>query len=95
MCNHGDEVMLLVPVPPKLSSTGKFRWSEKGVDRCIAPIVQALNNAGIYTAGCCCGHGVENGNIVLHDGRTLTITAPNKSLHTDGLTPVQKEELSK
>jgi hypothetical protein len=79
MCSHGDEVVLLVPVPANLSHTGKFRWDTKGVDRCIAPIVQALNNAGIYTASSCCGHGEENGNIDLHDGRTLVIVAPDKA----------------
>jgi hypothetical protein len=46
----------------------------KSVDSCIAPIVEALNKAGIYTAGCCCGHGETEGNIILHDGRTLVIT---------------------
>lgn len=26
------------------------------VDRCIAPLVQALWAAGVVTTGCCCGH---------------------------------------
>lgn len=73
MCKHGNEVVLLVPIPANLSHTGKFRWCRKGVDSCIAPIVQALNDAGIYTSGCCCGHGKEEGTIFLHDGRILKI----------------------
>ncbi len=73
MCQHGDEVILRVPMPAHLSHTGAFRWADKGVDRCIAPIVQALNDAGIYTANCCCGHGKANGEIILHDGRILQI----------------------
>ena len=32
--------------------------SKVPVDKCIAPIVQALNSAGIQTLGSCCGHGV-------------------------------------
>lgn len=28
-----------------------------GVDACIADYVQAMNDAGIITIGCCCGHG--------------------------------------
>lgn len=77
MCAWGDSVDLLVPIPAHLSHTGKFRWDMKGVDRCLAPIVQALNNAGIYTANCCCGHGRGDGVIVLHDGRELVIREAN------------------
>jgi hypothetical protein len=73
MCKHGDEVLLSVPIPASLSHTGELRWETKSVDRCIAPLVKALNDAGIYTANCCCGHGETDGNIILHDGRTLTI----------------------
>jgi len=77
MCKHGEEVILRVPIPANLSWTGCFRWEEKSVDACIASIVQALNDAGVYTSGCCCGHGKENGSIFLHDGRTLVVIAPN------------------
>lgn len=73
MCKRGDEVVLMVPIPAELSSTGKFRWDKKAIDRCIAPIVQALNDAEIYTAGCCCGHGKSDGSIILHDGRELIV----------------------
>lgn len=80
MCQNGDEVLLIVPIPAHLSHTGKARWDIKAIDRCIAPIVQALNDAGIHTASCCCGHGKQDGEILLHDGRVLTIrslTAPS------------------
>lgn len=73
MCQHGDVVMLRVPIPAHLSHTGEMRWEMKDVDACIAPIVEALNAAGIYTAGCCCGHGEIDGSILLHDGRELII----------------------
>jgi hypothetical protein len=73
MCKHGKEVVLKVPVPAVLSSTGELRWDDKAVDSCIALIVQALNDAGIYTSGCCCGHGKSDGNIILHDGREIII----------------------
>ena len=68
MCKHGDDVMLEVPMNP--DGTG---LKVVGVDRCIAPIVDALNARGIYTKACCCGHGSDRGSVVLHDGRTLTI----------------------
>ncbi len=55
MCRQ--TVNLLVPIPANLSHTGVFRWDTKPVDSCIADTVQRLNRAGIYTSGCCCGHG--------------------------------------
>jgi len=73
VCKHGEEVILKVPIPANLSHTGEFWWAEKGVDACIAPIVQALNDAGIYTSGCCCGHSEADGDIHLHDGRVLIL----------------------
>lgn len=87
MCDWGDEVLIKVPIPAHLSHTGKMRWGRKGVDRCLAPIVTALNAAGIYTANCCCGHGKENPHIILHDGRTIVIynspTAAQQGAATD------------
>lgn len=79
MCTHGDEVILLVPMPAHLSYTAALRWDYKGVDTCIAPIVQALNDAGIYTANSCCGHGQSEGTIHLHDGRVLRIAQETKA----------------
>lgn len=73
MCEFGNYVILLVPIPANLSYTGQFRWDFKGIDGCIAPIVKALNDAGIYTASSCCGHGKVDGEILLHDGRVVII----------------------
>jgi hypothetical protein len=42
-------------------------------DPCIAPIVAALNDAGIKTVWSCCGHGRRPGVIGLIDGRELLI----------------------
>lgn len=44
-----------------------------GVDPCIAPLVQAINDAGIQTASSCCGHGHQTGSIILEDGREILI----------------------
>lgn len=74
MCAWGDDVLLQVLIPAHLSHTGEARWDVKGIDRCIAPLVKALNDAGIYTANSCCGHGKADGTIHLHDGRILRIT---------------------
>jgi len=43
------------------------------VDLCIADLVAALNAAGIRTMASCCGHGEQDGAIVLEDGRELRV----------------------
>lgn len=43
------------------------------VDYCLAPLVEALNNAGAFTKACCCGHGVGPGTILLHDGTDIRL----------------------
>ena len=78
MCEWGNQVMLSVPIPAQLSHTYEGRWDIKGVDACIAPIVQALNDAGIHTIQSCCGHGKANGSILLADGRELVIITPKE-----------------
>lgn len=80
--NCGQKI-LMVPMPSELSHTGQFRWAQKPVDGCIASIVEGLNKTGIYTANCCCGHGVEDGSIILHDGRTLKIQKSGQNLNQE------------
>lgn len=75
MCQWGDEVLLPVTVQADLSHTGRARLALKGIDRCIAPIVKALNEAGVTTTQSCCGHGKGDGRIDLADGRILIIKA--------------------
>lgn len=48
------------------------------IDCCIADIVAALNAANITTEASCCGHNKLNGNIILTDGRIITIEYKNK-----------------
>lgn len=43
------------------------------MDRCITPILDALNAAGIQTLASCCGHGKRPGSIMLADGREFII----------------------
>jgi hypothetical protein len=66
-------VPLNVKVPADLSSTGEEKWREFGIDACIAPVVAALQSAGIDMRASCCGHGEGTGEILLSDGRTLVI----------------------
>lgn len=62
-----------VIVPADISYTGKDRPDIVKIDACIAPIVRALNEAGIRTDDSCCGHGEVEGYISLHDGRVIRI----------------------
>lgn len=73
MCKWGDSTPLKVWIPANLSRTGEARWDVKDVDSCIAPIVRALNDAGVITVASCCGHGKRPGNIALADGREIII----------------------
>lgn len=76
MCEWGDTVSRLVPVPANLSHTGSLIWSMKPIDRCLSRLVGALNNAGILTEACCCGHGKGPATIILHDDTRLTVDHP-------------------
>lgn len=49
------------------------------VDFCIADLVTALNAANIMTVASCCGHGKNDGNIALLDGRILVVTWKEQS----------------
>ena len=73
MCKCGNTVPLSLPVPAHVSRTGEFRWDIKDIDSCIAHIVRALNDAGVYTIASCCGHGKRPANIALVDGREIVI----------------------
>lgn len=73
MCKWGTDVPLEVTIPASLSATGVARRKIVGVDACIAPVVKALNDAGMPTIASCCGHGRRPGNIALADGRELII----------------------
>ena len=73
MCKWGTHTKVKVKIPADLSSTGKIKWKEMNIDSCIAPIVEALQKAGIDMRGSCCGHRNMNGFIDLQNGRSLVI----------------------
>lgn len=62
-----------VKIAAHLSRRGKDTWSIKPIDGCIADIVRALSHHGIVMLSSCCGHGLTDGKIVLHDGRIIKI----------------------
>lgn len=71
MCKE-DEVVR-VKVMEDLSHNGKRRWKMAKIDKCIAPIVKALQEGGIDMRGSCCGHGKTDGEIFLADMRKIII----------------------
>ena len=83
MCENGNTVEVQV------HHVGEIRLGLVDVDKCIAPIISALNEVGIATEGCCCGHGKTTGHITLTDGRILGIY-PNRKVYLTNC-PVQLE----
>lgn len=73
MCKWGTTKDVIVSIPARLSHTGHERTGPAPIDACIAPLVEALNAAGVVTDASCCGHGRGAGSIILRDGRELTI----------------------
>lgn len=74
-CNEDREAKMIII---KRDDTGKPTvWC----DPCIAPIVKALNDAGICTRASCCGHGRQDGSVILRDGRELVIRQFDPKFH--------------
>lgn len=73
MCEKGDTVPMVLPRRPLSDPYGPHGTYD--IDRCIAPLVAALNTAGLTTIACCCGHGDRYGSVILGDGRHLVIAA--------------------
>jgi len=71
MCAHDGTWRSQVPV--RLAHPRGDGVATAGVDPCIAPLVQALNDAGLQTIASCCGHGHRPGSIALEDGREILI----------------------
>lgn len=61
MCKWGNDKNIKLAYPNEHS--GRV---EVGVDECLANLIQELNNHGIHTLNCCCGHGKGNGGILIH-----------------------------
>ena len=73
MCDWGNTKRVRVKISASLSHDGKAYWKDEPIDSCIAPIVMALQYAGVDMLSSCCGHGKNDGEIILADGRKLVI----------------------
>ena len=49
----------------------KNGWHEMHVDACLAEYVQKMNDLGIITSGCCCGHGKSRPEILVSISSTV------------------------
>lgn len=87
MCKWDTTVPVEVTVPAHLSYTGKERRAVKDIDSCIAPVVVALNEAGLTTIASCCGHGKQPASIALADGREVRIMTYEQARRVDELFP--------
>lgn len=78
MCKHGTDRM----VEQSRLPGGEYRDKERliPIDECIADIVLALNDGGVHTKACCCGHGHPPGEIILCDDRVLLILEPGQCI---------------
>lgn len=76
-CGQTQDVAVLIPAD--LSCIGYSRFKSAALDKCIAPLVRALQHAGINMRSSCCGHGIGEGEITLDDGRLLIILSPEQA----------------
>ena len=85
-CPCGKTELVRVRIPADLSCSGRAKWKRVGIDKCIAPIVDALQKGGIDMRGSCCGHGNRDrgrrGEISLQDGRILFIAQRSNAAST-------------
>ena len=50
MCEMGKQVLIDAPVE---------------IDKCLVPLIKTLNNYGIQTTHCCCGHGKNTSYVII------------------------------
>jgi hypothetical protein len=99
MCEWRNTVKVPVFIPARLSHTGKDEAKLADIDECIAPLVRALNAAGLVTVASCCGHGKQPGSIVLEDGSEIKLCTFDQASRIDkyfssttGTSNLSKEE---
>ena len=56
MCNKRSSVIL------------KIKERNVRIDPCMRGLIRTLNNIGLETLACCCGHDIYNMTIVVKDG---------------------------
>ncbi len=62
------------------------------VDACIAPLVQMLNDYGIETIACCCGHGKTAKSHVRISSKNILLTKLGDDFSVHLRFPYKKEK---
>lgn len=70
MCDWGTDT--IIHVIRRNNPNVPDGWHPMAVDACIAAYVQTMNNQGVITVGCCCGHG-RGQPIVLVDAESVLL----------------------
>jgi len=61
MCRLGKQKEVVLCEPKEISNRQII-----DVDACLAPLVQMLNEYGIKTLACCCGHGkIKTSSVII------------------------------
>lgn len=58
MCKWGTDASVTLSRPMPISGRTAIP-----VDACLAPLIQVLNDYGVHTIGCCCGHDQIGGSV--------------------------------
>ena len=66
MCKWGTRSK--VSVIRRANPSIKDGWHEIYVDSCLKSLIQEMNNHGIVTTNCCCGHGKGKGSVLIERG---------------------------
>jgi hypothetical protein len=75
ICTCNETIAVMCKIPASHSHSGKAFKKLCAIDKCVVPLIQALQKSGFITTGCCCGHGAT-GSILLDDGTELIIVWP-------------------
>lgn len=83
MCVWGTTLDVRVLIPADLAAERTPTWKMKPIDACLAPLVRALSEGGVTMRSSCCGHGRGPGEILLDDGRRLTVATTKEGARDD------------
>ena len=77
MCKWGTDQFVRLCKAKEISKKTKIK-----VDKCLAPLVQILNDYGIETITCCCGHDKTKFSYIRIHPKNLLFTIFDDTLTT-------------
>jgi hypothetical protein len=79
MCTWGTDAFVTLNRPREVSGRTVI-----AVDACIAPAVQRLNDEGLWTLGCCCGHGQYPAHVLIRPESVEDAQRPGYAVLPEG-----------